>query len=385
MNLIRIYALLCLGLLFTGISSGCTTSSSNEGETPPVDPTRIPVTEQASPEAVDESVISPDPTAPVEATAITATAPLEGFITFLTGPAGEGTTSRDFNSMRADGTGRVALGQISLAVSTSAWSPDGSRIAFESVSQQATDIVIADAARGQTSFLTDGSSPTWSADGQRLAFLRYTENEGGDIYVINVDGSDETRLSQSGGTKQQVVWSPDGRQFAFLVCLSIQMGCQEHDIFVMNADGSGEMRIAANVPGAEALAWSPDSQRIGFLACSDQPTCSRSDLLVMNAVGSERTIIATTVNSFAWSPDGSRIVFDRWQDETNDIFVINSDGNGETRIASDALSPDWSPDGQQVVFSAINRAEDGIFMMQVDSGEEIRLLDEGSGPDWSPQ
>ncbi|MDY7077925.1 MAG: DPP IV N-terminal domain-containing protein [Chloroflexota bacterium] len=66
----------------------------------------------------------------------------------------------------------------------------------------------------------------------------------------------------------------------------------------MYADGSEPVRLMDR-PGDEiayAPAWSPDGTRIAFV--------SSHDLYVMNADGSEQTMLTASGYSPAWSPDG---------------------------------------------------------------------------------
>src|SRR5687767_13321418 len=62
----------------------------------------------------------------------------------------------------------------------------------------------------------DGFDPAWSADGKRVAFIRAVQPDGVEIFVINGDGSGETRVTPTGLTSSPYdgwrgpAWSPDG-------------------------------------------------------------------------------------------------------------------------------------------------------------------------------
>src|SRR3990172_5306323 len=99
---------------------------------------------------------------------------------------------------------RYGSGLLDLSVRTTpsngqpAWSPDGQRIAFSSAREGAGDIFLMDPDGANQSRLTVNETveafPAWSPDGERLAFVSTREGNG-DIYSFNVDGSDEQKLT----------------------------------------------------------------------------------------------------------------------------------------------------------------------------------------------
>jgi Tol biopolymer transport system component len=121
------------------------------------------------------------------------------------------------------------------------WSPDGSRIAFQSLRGGNEDIYVMDADGSNLIRLTTSVAadmhPAWSPDGTRIAFVS-SRGADYDIYVMNADGSGQTALTNGDGMDEQPSWSSDGQRIAFTSDRNNDVG-----LYVMNADGSGVQRL----------------------------------------------------------------------------------------------------------------------------------------------
>jgi uncharacterized protein YjbI with pentapeptide repeats len=100
-----------------------------------------------------------------------------------------------------------------------AWSPDGSEIAFSTGSGGIYVVNADDSSTPRR--LTDEPGidiqPSWSSSGSEIAFAhRSLDGDKMDIYKINVEGSENTRLTFSSLSEVQPTWSPDGEQIAFV-------------------------------------------------------------------------------------------------------------------------------------------------------------------------
>jgi hypothetical protein len=95
------------------------------------------------------------------------------------------------------------------------------------------------------------------AGGGKLVFMA---NSGGDIYIINADGSGLRRLV-SGGIDP--ILSPDGRQVAFARWDDVQRGAPG-SVWAINADGSGERVILSEANQPKSPTWSPDGTQVAI-------------------------------------------------------------------------------------------------------------------------
>ena len=179
--------------------------------------------------------------------------------------------------MNADGLGQTNLSNSSSSDEWGpAWSPDGKKIAFNSTreTQHLPQLFVINADGSGLKRLTEREAeyPTWSPDGTKIAFMSSEPDY--EIYVINVDGSGLTRLTNTPGEDGWPAWSPDGQKIAFSTerddCrYSKRSDCKRSgdigpflDIWVMNADGSGQTRLAGIF--SQFCAWSPDGTYLVF-------------------------------------------------------------------------------------------------------------------------
>ena len=189
--------------------------------------------------------------------------------------------------------------------------------------------------------------PLPCAPGATFAFAR-----NGDIHLANEDGSGIVRLT-SDGMSWDPVWSPDGRQIAFT-----RVNGNVSDIMLIDADGSNVRRVVAN---ASSPSWSPDGRQMAYIGQFD----GTRRLLVIGVVdasgptpiGFDRGV----VGSPAWSPDGRRIAFVAdWEafDFAMEVYVVNPDGSDLQQVTNGFFgsvpswptyltyyAPAWSPDG----------------------------------------
>ena len=196
------------------------------------------------------------------------------------------------------------------------------------------------------------SEPAWSPDGTAIAFV---STLGGDIFVINTDGSGQTNLTNTAGSiaESNPSWSVTGK-------IAYQRTSQ---IWVMDANGSGQTQFSGiTQPSPTGPAWSPDGMKLAF--------SSGGEIWVINANGTNElrlTMTASTDTDPAWSPDGLKIVFAKGG---SGITVMNADGSNEIPLAGGGSGPAWSPDGTKIAY----RGSSGIWTMDANGANQVRIV-----------
>jgi Tol biopolymer transport system component len=141
------------------------------------------------------------------------------------------------------------------------WSPDGTSIVYDGV-----DGLVVQSTDGKTSYaLTQDAfdtSPVWSPDGKQVAFV-YHQNDHWEIYVVNADGSNFRRLtdtpSRPDGTVASSVspaWSPDGNYIAFYTDRA-----GKWQIWIMRSNGSGQKAMFGSALDGLTLDYAFVSER----------------------------------------------------------------------------------------------------------------------------
>jgi Tol biopolymer transport system component len=165
----------------------------------------------------------------------------------------------------------------------------------------------------------------------------------GEIYTIKADGTRLRRLTHVKGEAINPDWSPDGSKIAFAL--------NECKVAIINADGSDLRVLPSETPGG----------------CEADPS---------------------------FTPDGSRLVYERYDPATDDdaVWSMNLDGTDRRRITAPnvgAPDPNVSPNGGAVSFLGGNaKGINALFTASLDGSNLFRVTPYLGGVafkhDWAP-
>jgi Tol biopolymer transport system component len=188
-----------------------------------------------------------------------------------------------------DGTGIWQLTNDAIGANWPAWSPDGTKIAYEG---GGGDLFVVDVATGESAQIADGVALL--SDG-----LQFTPDGSSLVYTGGPDGDAEMRIAPVTGGQSTILFggghrgiggagqgslSPDGSLVTFM---GHEVGGPGAVRFVVNADGT-ELRYVRGRHANPAGIWSPDGSRIVAL----RPDTSQGGIIVVDVVTGDALFVA---------------------------------------------------------------------------------------------
>ena len=290
----------------------------------------------------------------------------------------DGTTLRPLTNLTADSSDCI----------NAKWSPDGSKIVFESArALDATNAIGENYSKNIWVMNNDGSEvrpltrlngvgehntqPQWSPNGNYIIFRSERSglfNSNRNIWIMKADGSGLSSLTNFNDSTALVgapQWSPDGTRIAFFTSKRDTEGVV---LWTINVDGKDLKRLlqAKNFYAEKSLQWSPDSTKILAL--------SPAGLLSINSDGSGEKILISFAYpdegmQFQWSPNGTKIAYDSNRnfegkeipegEFTRNIWIMDSDGNHPkpltklTAYFANSKRPQWSRDSSKIYYESM--------------------------------
>ena len=240
--------------------------------------------------------------------------------------------------------------------------------------------------------------PSWSHDGRKLTIAAAISGDRIGTATVAADGRSYTvlRIKDPTLSVAGVAWSPDDTKLA---CESWDDSHPSRNgVYTLSSsDGSALKRLTSNAGGSDLPgAYSPDGKRVVFSRFDKE---GRSlGLFVVNTDGSRQHrvtpagVIMQEGNTGDWSPRGNDIVFSRKPSPTGlgSIWVIRADGSHLRQVKVKGLNcgggfgchgPRWSPDGKKIIFAANSAAGTNIYVADADGSGLAQITHDGRSDD----
>jgi TolB protein len=225
---------------------------------------------------------------------------------------------------------------------TPAWSPDARALAYTTYRPNPdifVSLIYQGVLQNPTKSVGTNYLPVFSPDGKQIAFMSGRDGNP-EIYVMNVDGSNLRRLTNHPAEDGSPTWSPSGSQIAFT---SGRTG--KPQVYIMNvADGSGVQRVTLNESEADRPTWSPAPfNEIAFAA----RTGPGYDIKILEvSTGSVKLLThgEGSNESPAFAPGGRHLAFSSTRGGRTQIYTVGRDGRGLRQVTRDGNNqmPAWS-------------------------------------------
>ena len=307
----------------------------------------------------------------------------------------EGSLGRDIIHLDiTHGLARNITHSRDLSEANPEWSADGEWLAFEAAEGRSPRWVVVQRTDGSQRLELPRANPwnefpEWSPTALNLAYVSldgvlHREIFHVDVLCLTGQRCDNTvrNLTRSAKGDYGFSWSPDGERMVFA---SWRTGTSQ--LFIMNQDGGNLTRLTGDDDNDVGPHWSPDGSRVAFVSDRD------GNLELYTIAVADRTVHRLTNDldidtEPTWSPDGRQVAFVSLRGGNRDLYLMDSDGDNLRRLTQHPASdtyPRWSPDGQRIAFVSDRAGRAQIYILDLNSNATPRrLIDSNYRETWAP-
>ena len=385
----RSFLTLVLALILTAVAAGrlghAAPAPSSDGRPAAPDTAARTALTEAARAALTEARLLPvegaEPQTPAAAPELAAPTTFPAPLTF----ASDRATDFDLYTQAAAGSPAVPLAGGPGHDVTPVWSPDGGSLVFVSTRDGDADLYLREAGGSERPLTTnpaDDIHPAWSPGGQHIIF---SSNRTGlyQIYTVPASGGTAQQVGVVDGNALYPRYAPDGSRISYMRASIALPACDWNwDIWLMDPDGGNQSRVTTQLGGDLYANWTPDG-RLLYASCRN---LIDADLYAFNVTTGAETRLTDWSFNDEWNavvgPDGETIAFNGDAEGNIEIYTMPLAGGPAANVSlngADDVAPSWQSGGEPADPCAAATALPPVLIVNGWGGSEGHSgLDDGS-------
>ena len=276
--------------------------------------------------------------------------------------------------MRTTGGEAVQLTEHATSVGQHKWSADSTRIFFQAQDQRPEEEKEAIEAGGDVVFVNEGPN------GQDTSYWS-------NIWAFEVANKEEMKITDERWLLAS--WDPDPKGTRLAVVARYRNRRNDgnlNEIFLVNVESGDKTRLTENDAPEDGVLWSPDGRVFIYLAADDQNWMNRNTKIwIMDPESVEHGLLSGkyegNLGGVVWTPDSQSLIFSGQQGTNSNLFrmdvstgVVEALTNVEGTLRSSSTS--FSGDRTKYAYSFSDFDSPGdLYVGSVTGGEPVRLTD----------
>jgi Tol biopolymer transport system component len=232
-----------------------------------------------------------------------------------------------------------------------------------------------------------------SADGAKVLYS--SDRDESDLWSLKLDRAKETQLTSGSGIELWPDAAPDDKTVAYQASRALTGTALFNAVLMAKslAGGTSDIQLAEN---GFAPLWSPDGKQVAFLRNAN----GSNDLWVVHASGGDAKQISrggvifggytqlpynrVQTQDFQWSADSSRLIYCADVAGVTNVWQIGADGANPVQVSDNKdagrrlFNPAWSPDGQRAAWLAFEPAQKSSSIWILADGRQQQVFNSNS-------